>query len=219
MTFSIVLAFTGYTLVTKTFPVLTLFFAVHEWSAAQIAVSLLCACHGCFLTAAALPFLLGQFDGLPVLPLGFAILCLNTPVCILLSCDPALEQAVRMLPGQALRFCPRYCVFLSFVNAAVSGVYLASWQWRYGGVDGPEIAAALLIALQSAILSVLLEWFCPIRSWKIESDLWQHPRKYVVPVVMLLLAGLIGIWPVSLWILFCAVLAEILILPKIARRI
>lgn len=36
-----------------------------------------------------------------VMPLGFAILCLNTPICILLSCDPNLEQAVRVLPGQA----------------------------------------------------------------------------------------------------------------------
>ncbi len=51
MTFSVVLAFTGYTLLTKTFPVLALFFAVHEWSVLQIAVALLCACNGCFTVA------------------------------------------------------------------------------------------------------------------------------------------------------------------------
>ena len=45
MTFSLVLAFTSYTLITKTFLVLALFFAVHEWSVLQIAVSLLCACN------------------------------------------------------------------------------------------------------------------------------------------------------------------------------
>ena len=50
--------------------------------------------------------------------------------------------------------------------------------------------AAVLIALQSAILSVLLEWFWPIRNWKIENDLWRHPRKYIVPLIMLLIAGL-----------------------------
>ena len=37
MTFSIVLAFAGYTMITKTFPMLALFFAVHEWSVLQIA--------------------------------------------------------------------------------------------------------------------------------------------------------------------------------------
>lgn len=52
MTVSLVLAYTGYTLITKTFLILALFFAVCEWSVLQIAVSLLCACNGCFIAAA-----------------------------------------------------------------------------------------------------------------------------------------------------------------------
>ena len=39
------------------------------------------------------------------LPMGFALLTFNTPVCILLSGDPALERAVRFLPGQGKGFC------------------------------------------------------------------------------------------------------------------
>lgn len=320
MTFSVVLAFAGYTLLTRTFPVLALFIAVHEWSVLQIAMALLCACNGCFMAAAwytmtneashhkkrklisiavlwcvgillfiffvqevmtfalivfismflsfwklltvdayvfyhpvsakplirrtkgtgsvllyllrylvtnknyfmntaglcviggILPMILGQFEGMNVIPLGFAILCLNTPICILLSCDPCLEQAVRVLPGQAGRFCTRYCLFIFSVNMAVSSVYLVAWQVRYGGVGGTEIMAAVLIALQSAILSVLLEWLHPVRNWKIESDLWHHPRKYIVPLIMLLTAGFIGMWPVSVWFLLCIVIAEILCL-------
>lgn len=321
MIFSVAFAFTSYTLITNTFLVLTLFFAVHEWSATQIAVSLLCACNGCigitawytmtkkkkllppvFLWCAAIllsiffvqdivffalivlaslflsilqlltvdaymfyrpasakhlikhtkgtgsvflyllrylitnknyllntaglciiagviPFILGQFKGLYVMPLGFAILCLNTPICILLSCDPGLEQAVRVLPGQASRFCKHYCLFIFFVNMAVSSVYLISWQIQHGGVGSMEITIALLIALQSAILSVLLEWIYPIRNWKIESDLWHHPRKYIVPLIMLLIALFIGMWSVSEWVLLCIVLVECFSLPLIARRI
>ena len=52
---------------------------------------------------------------------------------------------------------------------------------------------AIFFALQSAILSVLLEWFFPIRDWKTESDLWHHPRKYIVPAIMLLIAAAIQI--------------------------
>ena len=321
MTFSIVLAFTGYTLITKTGIVLALFFTVNEWSAAQIAVSLLCACNGCFMATAwytmikrkkflpivllwcaavllsiffvqesvvfaliviaslllstlrllmtdayvfyrpvsakllikhtqecgniflyllrylitnknyflntaglcviavFLPLMFGQFKGLNVMPLGFAVLSLNTPICILLSCDPGLEQAIRVLPRQASRFCTRYCLFISFVNMAVSSIYLISWQIQQGGVGCIDVIAALLIALQSAILSVLLEWLHPIRNWKIESDLWNHPRKYIVPLIMMLIAGLIGMWYVSTWILLCIVLVEVLSLPLIARRI
>lgn len=304
ITFSIVLAFAGYTLFTKTFPVLALFFAVHEWSILQAAVALLCACNGGFMAAAwytmikeashhnetllhrkrkqilfaslwcggmllsiffvqevmvlalivlaslslsflrllmadayvffrpasakllvsrtkgtgsillyllrylmtnknylmntaglcvlggILPMVLGRLGGLNVMPLGFAILCLNTPICILLSCDPSLEQAVRVLPGQAWRFCTRYSFFIFAVNMTVNSVYLVVWQIRYGGAGGRAVMAAVLIALQSAILSVLLEWFWPIRNWKIENDLWRHPRKYIVPLIMLLIAGL-----------------------------
>lgn len=321
MTFSVVLAFISYTLITKTGIVLVLFFTVHEWGAAQIAVSLLCACNGCFMAAAwytmikrkkslpivllwcaavllsiffvqelvifaliviaslllstlrllmtdayvfyrpvsaklltkrtqgngsvllyllrylitnknyllntaglcviavIMPFILGQFEGLNVMPLGFAVLSLNTPICILLSCDPGLEQAIRVLPGQASRFCTRYCLFVSFVNMAVSSVYLVSWQILHGGVGCIDVITALLIALQSAILSVLLEWFYPIRNWKIESDLWHHPRKYIVPLIMLLIAGLIGMWSVSIWGLLCIVLVEVFSLSLIARRI
>ena len=321
MTFSIVLAFTGYTLITKTGVVLALFFAVHEWSAAQIAVSLFCVCNGCLMATAAyimikrkkllpsmflwcgamllsiffvqelvvfaltviaslllstlrllmtdayvfylpvsakllikrtrgtgsvllyllrylitnknyllntaglcviavvMPLILGQFKGLNVMPLGFAILSLNTPICILLSCDSGLEQAIRVLPGQTSRFCTRYCLFIFLVNMAVSSVYLVSWQIQQGGVGCVDVITALVIALQSAIFSVLLEWLHPIRNWKVESDLWQHPRKYIVPLMMLLIAGLIGMWSVSIWILLCIVLVEVLSLPLIVRRI
>ena len=78
---------------------------------------------------------------------------------------------------------------------------------------------AVLIALQSAVLSVLLEWFHPVRNWKIESNLWHHPRKFAVPLIMLPVAGLIGMWPVSIWVLLCIVIAEVLSLPLITRRI
>lgn len=321
MTFSVVLALTGYTLITKTLPVLTLFFSVHEWSAVQIATSLLCGCNGCSMAAAwytmikrkrLLPFVLlwcgamllsiffvrifavfavtvltsllvstllllltdayvfycpasakllvkrkhgtgsvllyllrylvtnknyllntaglcviaavllpmfGQFAEWNAMPLGFAVLCLNTPICVLLSCDPGLEQAVRVLPEQASRFCVRYCFFVSFVNMAVSSVYLVSWQIQQGGVSCIDVITAVLIALQSAILSALLEWLYPIRNWKLESDLWHHPRKYIVPLMMLLMAGPIGMWSAGVWILPCVVLVEVLSLSFIARRI
>lgn len=101
----------------------------------------------------------------------------------------------------------------------MNSVYLISWQIRYGCVDGREIITALLIALQSAVLSVLLEWFCPIRNRKVASDLWHHSRKYIVPLIMLLIAGLIGMWPVGIWILLCIVIAEVFSLSLIARRI
>lgn len=73
----------------------------------------LCAI-ACFL-----PLLFGESQGLNMFPIGLGILCLNTPICTLLSCDPDLEQALRMLPGQAGRFCRKYCLFIFAVNRSM----------------------------------------------------------------------------------------------------
>ena len=168
--------------------------------------------------ALVLPCFLKEMAGLSVIPVGFAILSLNTPICILLSCDPDLEQAVRFLPGQKQRFCIPYCLFIFLCNMAADVIFLLSWQIQNGGITVLMIAGAVFFALQSAVLSVLLEWFYPIRGWKIESDLWHHPRKYVVPVVMLLLAGAASAWPVLLYVLLVLLVVEIAILLFICRR-
>ena len=144
--------------------------------------------------ACVLPVLLGQMEARFVLPIGFAILSLNTPICILLSCDPALERAVRFLPGQGKAFCVPYCLFIFLCNLAADIVFLCSWQIQLGGIGPLHALTAAAFALLSAVGSVLLEWYFPIRGWKIESDLWHHPRKYAVPAVMLLLAGLVSMF-------------------------
>ena len=162
----------------------------------------LCAI-ACFL-----PLLFGEFQGLNMFPIGLAILCLNTPICTLLSCDPDLEQAIRVLPGQAGRFCRRYCLFIFIVNGIVAGIYLGSWQMIHGGIGLVHVGTVLLFALQSAILSVILEWKHPIRGWKTESDLWHHPRKYLVPLAMLLMAAFVGTYQLVLGIWSAVLLME-----------
>ena len=101
---------------------------------------------------------------------------------------------------------------------AADVLFLLSWQIQNGGVTVLMIAGAVFFALQSAVLSVLLEWFYPIRGWKIESDLWHHPRKYAVLVVMLLLAGGACVWPVLVYVLPALLAVEIVILLFMCRR-
>ena len=310
LTLSYVLSFAAFTLITKTFLVLALLFAVGGWSAAQIVTALLCAVNGCLLAAAwyammickrwlfvtiwalciaaaiflapvalvtavacivsivialillmrtdayvfyrlrhtrqvvnhksgtasvfvyllrymlsnvnylvntvalcafacVLPFILGQFDGFNNMPMGFAVLSLNTPICTLISGDPDTDQGLRTIPGQVTRFCSQYCLFIFCVNGLISGVYLMCWQLRNGGVGYVELLNAVLFALQSAIFSVALEWVRPLRGWKVETDLWHHPRKYLVPAVMMLIAGVIGMLPTAVWVWLGAMIVEV----------
>lgn len=106
-------------------------------------------------------------------------------------------------------------MFVFTVNGVVAGIYLCSWQFWGGGIGIVDIGSAILFALQSAILSVVLEWICPIRRWKTESDLWHHPRKYLVPLVMLLIAMVIGTWPLAVWIFTVILLIECGVLLKV----
>ena len=173
---------------------------------------------GLCTVAGFLPMLLGKVQGLPMFPIGLAILCLNTPICTLLSCDPDLEQAIRVLPGQDGRFCRRYCLFIFAVNGIVSSIYLCSWQFVNSGIGLVNVGMLLLFTLQSAIFSVILEWKRPIREWKTESDLWHHPRKYFVPLVMLLMAAWIGAWMPIVWIWSIVLLIECCVLLYITKR-
>lgn len=138
--------------------------------------------------ACVLPVFLRQWEGEAVFSAAFAVLSINTPICILLSCDPSLMQAVCFLPGQKSAFFVPYAVFIFFFNLLADIVFLCSYGLWIGGVSIRAAFTAVLFALASAAGSALLERFFPIRSWKTESDLWHHPRKYVVPAVLLLLS-------------------------------
>lgn len=179
-----------------------------------------------WLAACVLPVFLGRTEGAFTMPIGFAILSLNTPICILLSCDPDLEQAVRFLPGQKKAFCVPYCMFIFLCNMAADMIFLASWYLTNGGFQRKGvnsmcmyvILTAVFFAMQSAVGSVLLEWFYPIRGWKIESDLWNHPRKYIIPAAMLLLAGVVGTIARVMPALLAMLAVEIMVLLLQCRR-
>ena len=140
-----------------------------------------------------LPFLFQGMEPRFVLPLGFGLLSFQTPLCVLLSGDPALERAVHFLPGQFRAFCLPYGGFLTGAFLFTDMVFLCGWELQSGGVTGSMFLAAFCFAVLGAVLSVLLEWRFPIRGWQTESDLWHHPRKYVVPGILLLLGTILGV--------------------------
>ena len=83
---------------------------------------------GLAAVAGFLPLLFGEVQGMNMFPIGLAILCLNTPICTLLSCDPDLEQAIRVLPGQAGRVFREECLFF-FANKNTFALHYP-FRWR-----------------------------------------------------------------------------------------
>lgn len=125
------------------------------------------------------------------LPIGFALMCLNTPLGILLSSDRALYRQVRLLPGQTAGVLFPYALFLAGINMVACGVYLTAWKIAVGSFSPIMLLFAVLFSIISAGLTVALEIKFPLLDWKVESDLWHHPRKYVVPGIMVIFAFVI----------------------------
>ena len=119
--------------------------------------------------------------------MGFGIVLMNTPIAILISCDPDLERSIKEMPGAGRFFIP-YGLFVFVYNIISVTVYLGNWQLQQGGIGISHIVLGALLAAVGAVLTMLLEYFAPVKDWKIESDLWHAPRKYIVPAVLILLA-------------------------------
>ena len=128
-------------------------------------------------------------NGFPnILPLGLAIMCLNTPLGILLSGDKALYKQTCLLPCQTVNVFIPYALFVAGVNAIGCGMYLTAWRLITGMLNPVFITMAALYAIISGFLTVVLEIKFPLLDWKVQSDLWHHPRKFVVPGIMILLS-------------------------------
>ncbi len=149
---------------------------------------------------------------------GFALLSFNTPWG---SCCPATPA-----PNRPSVFCRGRDAPSAFPTACSSapaiwlrrGSFCAVGSFKSAGFRPHAGRCRLLCPLESAILAVLLEWFFPIRSWKTESDLWHHPRKYVVPGILLFLAVLVGAQPGILPVLLVGLTLEAAVLLFLCLR-
>ncbi len=122
------------------------------------------------------------------LPMGFAILSINTPLCVLISADRSLREAIHFLPSGARMYCLPYFFFIAVNNLTAYTFYLVSFSIQAGSFDMKNIVFAVIFALMGAFGAVIMEMKFPITDYKTESDLWHNPRKYVVPGVLLVIA-------------------------------
>ncbi len=140
-----------------------------------------------------LPTFITDINGSVFLPMGFAILSINTPLCVLISADRSLGEAIHFLPSGNRMFCLPYFYFIAVNNLIAYTFYLVSFGLQTSGFEAKNIVLAVIFALLGAFGSVFMEMKFPLTTWKTESDLWHHPRKYIVPAVLLLAAGAVCI--------------------------
>lgn len=132
--------------------------------------------------------MIGNYLPSDFLPFGFVFMCLNTPLGILLSSDKDLYRQIQALPRQTNKILLPYASFLFAVNIISCLILLLSWKIMSKSFSPLMLVNALLFSVVSSLLTVALEMKFPLLDWKVESDLWHHPRKYIVPIIMMLFA-------------------------------
>lgn len=123
--------------------------------------------------------------------LGLGILSINTPLSILLSSNRTLLDKVKSLPNQKRKIIVPYFLFLLGWNCIPSMIYLFISKLLSQPLGTENYLLALSLIVINSVGVVLLEWYFPLKNWHVESDLWHHPRKYIIPSILIVLTMLV----------------------------
>ncbi|KYD09632.1 hypothetical protein MXL46_00045 [Heyndrickxia sporothermodurans] len=123
--------------------------------------------------------------------LGLGILSINTPLSILFSSNRTLLDKVKSLPNQKRKIIVPYFLLLLVWNCIPSMIYLfiSKLLSQPFGTEYSLLALSLIVI--NSVGVVLLEWYFPFKNWHVESDLWHHPRKYIMPSILIVLTMLV----------------------------
>ena len=123
--------------------------------------------------------------------IGLAFVSLNSPLATVVSSSRSLERKLKALPGKTVNFFVPYAAVVFCFDILIFAVFLTVYSLAGGAIDFRAFIAAGLFAVESAVCTALLEDHFPITKWKAEPDLWRNPRKYILPLILVLEAGLI----------------------------
>lgn len=141
---------------------------------------------GCFFA------IMTEKQGIPMgCGFGLAFVSMNTPLTTIVSINRGLNRKLSALPDKTIRFFVPYAAVLFGCNILVYTLYLSIFSVAGGMVGIRAVLTALLFAAENAAFAALLEDRFTITKWKTEPDLWHNPRKYILPVLLVLEAGLI----------------------------
>lgn len=146
--------------------------------------------NGLVLMAFAVVFTLASWDQGVTIPLAFTLAGVNGPLGTIISGDPDLRVQFAML-GRPRRLLLHYglavAAYYSGVNAVLVGCYLWLGARNLIGLG----ALAITCTLIQAVALPVLESRYPITTARTQRDVWRHPRKYLVPAVLLGIAALV----------------------------
>lgn len=126
---------------------------------------------------------MGFSDGLVI---GLALITFNTPLAIIVSSSKGLHKKLNSMPNKIKSFYLPYGVVIFTFNVIFSALLIIIASFLGSPISIKTFIAALIFPIQNAIGVVFLEHNYPILEWRVETDLWHNPRKYIIPLILVL---------------------------------
>lgn len=132
-----------------------------------------------------------ETNALDFLPIGLAMISINTPFAIVISSNKKLREKLEVMPNKMSSFCIPYTMTITVFYLVCYAVYILALYFLGVKADLTAIISAVVFAIESAVIVCFLENKFPITKWSVETDLWHNPRKYIIPIVLMIQGFLI----------------------------
>ncbi len=122
---------------------------------------------------------------------GIALLTVNTPLGIIVSSNRGLHKKLDSMPSEIRYFFLPYACFMFGYYIVMNAVFLTIVSFLGVDITVKTILTAVLFPIQAAAATAYMEDKKTLTLWRVETDLWHHPRKYIVPGILILEAGIL----------------------------
>ncbi len=127
--------------------------------------------------------------------ISLGLIATNSPLSVIVSSNRNLKSKLDVLPSKTKNFFVPYAFVIFCIYLLFYAIFLAAYFLIIKSVDYKALIISPIFAAESAILIAILESRFPITTWKTEPDLLHHPRKYIVPIIIMLEATLVYFLP------------------------
>ena len=118
--------------------------------------------------------------------MALGLVSTNSPISVIVSSNRNLKSKLDVLPGRTKNFFVPYAAVVFFFYMLLYALFLAAYFLITRSVDYKALVFAPFLAAECAVLVAVLESRFPITTWKTEPDLLRHPRKYIIPGIVML---------------------------------
>ena len=127
-----------------------------------------------------------QMDNFIVSSMVWTIGAVNTPVLTMLSSDPHLRRQAKMLSAKQQGIWSMYKRFVFIYFLLVNGFILALNIFFKNDNIVINICIFAVISVIEPIITFILEDKFVLTNWQTKQELWKHPRKYILPLIVFL---------------------------------